>query len=993
MSPPSVMTPHSTIMSTSAASVLMSPPCAMSPGDEPPSTAVVSVTTAISSLVSSNSAASISIPTSSASTSVPPCAVSSMTIGCSSIESSNVSNACAMSTCTSNESSEDTPGVLQTCAMSSMTGSGNVSQTTAISSIDSSNLPLANSTQMSSAIATFNTSGTSGVTSADSSLSSMDTCNSSLSTVISSAMADSSVSNTSGRTCTISNTNICSGSIISAPTNSDMVSTSCNTSSCVMPITSGSVSSAVCASSVPSNSSLSSTKPPFISSKSCNKASNGSPTVAFIPTELISSSNRSAGRMTSTNSTTIPISNSDISLQISSCNVSVQSNLCSNSVPSSSYQVLTISNVCPTSSNISTTVSVTSNRNSVLNSQNGTSVSSVDSVNKNEALHIYKRGASSNKQSLYEKVDSEKRKLLDVSNGEIFLQELQLVVDNRDEIGGNSCELKPGNTTENVMVSNNENLGRLQNFIGETQNIQGLKSEQTSEYENRRAPENVRDGKETLGNSTELVNTETPSMRHSNACAFDEKPCESSIGSCSSKSILTTTDNQLANNCGKIKPNRHCIPLVCDLPSQNDQRSNNGNTNVSSRLGNGTNVHDENGQEMGEKCVTNVIHHVKKLEISASFRENREFGNFEPMRNSKRKQIERKYSARVNNGQLPKSSFGGNVENAIENFENRKGMKNNTPGGISNTMLIPRQSLNRHINNSNMTEENNMKRNNSYRNGFEFETTYHEQSNTTGKHYDPNNDVASNSLSRNSHFNAGSNASTFNTSEMFVSNQFPICQSTPIGNFPNSRGSDFSEKFFNTKDFLPQNCPFKNLSGDILSGDCSNFRANMTSIFFNPKGIPCEDFPSISSDASLTSFSDESTHLSLLTPHTGPSSLSSTDLSINTFASNVTVNTGDFQTCHRFNRCIWKTSQKTYYFSYPLCHTNRAHCIQSNCCNVPTFGCTTQIRSRTARKVEKSGATDLAIPVRKDVVGAQVKFCKHSHPNVYAMNLFVSNMQ
>ncbi|KAL1452260.1 hypothetical protein WDU94_006549 [Cyamophila willieti] len=1011
LSPPSIMSPNSppSVISTSAASISISPPCrATSSGDIPPR--VVSsvnelphgptvpfesaVTTAMSSLESSTAFVSGSLPCAvSSGVTESSCAVSSFTMDSSSNESSNVFNTCAINTAF-NQDSTDTSNVLQTCAISSMTSLGK-SQATPMS-IDSSNILPANVTPISSAVSTRYPSETCGMSSTDSNLSSIDTCHSSLSTAMSSVMAESSTSNnftsmTSGNTSSTANYNTSSGSVISSMSNP--TSTSCNTSSYVL----------TCATSVPTISSPSCTilLPPFGSQSSIN-ASNGlstdspNPTNGLIPLSdmsLTSSSKGSAGEMTLTNSTTIPVSNSDISLQISSCNVSVESNIRPTSIQSSSYhQVLTISNVCPTSSNISTTVSVKSNRNSsLLNFQDGNSAFPVDSV----------------------KVEAEKGKKLEVSNGPNTLQGLQPVLDTKDLTKENIPDLEE-NFEENVMVNKNGNFERFQNLNGETQDIHRLTNEKTIEPSHKNLTQ--------VNTVQEVSDAEAQFMRHSGAYALNEidvqkndvygtndhynstersnsnggkndKLCKSSTRSSSSGSISTQgklTENHLTDNCEKLKFNRHCIPVLCDIPEKNTKRDNNANTNGLERSDIKRNP-DEifNGQQgdFEDKCVTNVIHHVKKLEISASFRENREFGNFGPMRKSKRKQIERKYSERVNNnlcGRFPKPSFGRNVESAIENFENQKGLKDNTADETSHAALIPRHSFNRHMDKPNLTTENYENPNQSHRNGFEFETAIREQSHAvdkTGQHDARNKDVGSNSLRRNSRFNVGSKAATrLNDSERVSSNVFPVSKS--------SRGGDFSGNIFDMKP--PENCFYSKK----LSGDPSNIKGELP-VNFIIGGISCDDFPisSISSDTSLTSLSDESSHLSLLTPYTGPSSLSSTDLSIHTFASNVTINTADFPACHRFNRCIWKTSQKLYYFSYPMCHANRSHCNQSGCRDFPTVGCTTLIRSRTARKVEKSGATDLVIPERKDLVGVQVKFCKHSHPNVYAMNLFVGKLQ
>ncbi|KAI5697232.1 hypothetical protein M8J75_007072 [Diaphorina citri] len=148
-------------------------------------------------------------------------------------------------------------------------------------------------------------------------------------------------------------------------------------------------------------------------------------------------------------------------------------------------------------------------------------------------------------------------------------------------------------------------------------------------------------------------------------------------------------------------------------------------------------------------------------------------------------------------------------------------------------------------------------------------------------------------------------------------------------------------------------------------------------------------FPlSVPSDTdSFCSFSEGSTHQSLLTPCSGPSSLSSTDLSIHTFQSSVTIATCDFHTHKRFNRCMWKTTKKLYYFSIPLCHNGKTHC---NPCDLTQWKCcTTRVCNTVTSNGDQSQST--GVKKRERLQSRPIKFCKHSHPHVYAMDLFLTN--
>lgn len=165
--------------------------------------------------------------------------------------------------------------------------------------------------------------------------------------------------------------------------------------------------------------------------------------------------------------------------------------------------------------------------------------------------------------------------------------------------------------------------------------------------------------------------------------------------------------------------------------------------------------------------------------------------------------------------------------------------------------------------------------------------------------------------------------------------------------------------------------------------------------------------PSIkSSEDSLTCLSDASTHLSLLTPLTGPSSISSSDLSILTFPSFVSMTTDEAVAIATGNsvtmgtddptkvnipsesQCLdqirlWNGSQKVYYFSYP-CHVNRTKCTASVCSKFQ--GCI----SKNVDQSEQSRMGCL-LKDKSSWSSERVKHCKHSHPNVYAMNLFTDS--
>lgn len=130
-------------------------------------------------------------------------------------------------------------------------------------------------------------------------------------------------------------------------------------------------------------------------------------------------------------------------------------------------------------------------------------------------------------------------------------------------------------------------------------------------------------------------------------------------------------------------------------------------------------------------------------------------------------------------------------------------------------------------------------------------------------------------------------------------------------------------------------------------------------------------------------------HHSPLMPYTGPSSISSADLSVQTFQSTVTIQSCDFLSIRNqipFRQCMRRTMKQMYYFSYPLSHPNGKPTCSGFSQGWKT--CTTRVECKT---IGNAVVRHVSFLDKRNQMNEPVKCCKHSHPNVYAMDLFLTS--